>query len=432
MTRWQLGLVIVVVATAATVGAATSAPVGALVGLLIGVILAAVLWLLQARRLRSVAREVNRWVAAPHEPLELDGGQPWEQLAVALNALGASHERRHHRLARAEPWRRRLVSTIEGPALLFSAEDRLVVANEAARGVLGVVAEPGSPLIQALGSAAFAAAAREAREVHRPIQVDADVADRELRATASAIGDEVLVMISDRTDQRRVEELRRNFVVNASHELKTPATAISALSGALEVAIRTGSERTPQLVARLGEESDRLVRMVHDLLDLRRLEEPGVLEAGPVDLAALVHQAAADLSAEARDRRVSVVLDVPDRAMVAGIAEDLRLVVENLLANAVQYTDEGGRVEVRLGRDDGAYVLGVSDSGIGIPQADLPRIFERFYRVDVARSRERGGTGLGLSIVRHALERHGGSVRVESLLGEGSTFTARIPVEPVD
>lgn len=430
MTRRLLLLVPVAVVAAALLGATRSLAAAVALASVLGAGVAAILWWVQDARVRTLARQVNRWIAGPHEPLDLRGGRHWQELAVAVNALGASHERRHHRLRRDVPWRRHLVRSIEGPALLFSSDERLLDANPAARELLGLPDGEGLGLIQALGSAAFAAAARESRTARRPVQVDAELGGRELRATASAIGDETLMILMDRTDQRRVEELRRNFVVNASHELKTPATAISTLSEALEIAIASGSERTPQLVARLREESDRLVRLVHDLLDLRRLEERGPLERAPVDLAALVRDVAAGLQPRAEDERIELVVDAPEQAYIAGIGQDLRLVVDNLLTNAVQYNRPEGTVEATLARDGGTYLLTIRDTGVGIPQADLQRIFERFYRVDVARSRERGGTGLGLAIVRHAVERHGGSVQVESLLGEGSTFAVRLPIEP--
>ena len=360
-------------------------------------------------------------------------GAGWEALEAAVDAAVLERDRAAAELARIEPWRSRLVSSIEGPALLFSDDERLVAANEAARTLLGIP-EPRSDvmLVQALGSATLSTAVREAQALGRPVQVDAEVRGRDLRATVSAVADEILVIVADRTEQRRVEELRRNFVVNASHELKTPATAIQALTEALQVAIGSSSPRVPDLVERLGEESDRLIRMVHDLLDLRRLEEPGPLERVPVDLVALVQDVLADEHPGAEEVGVELEAELPASAHIAGVPEDVALVVHNLVSNAIRYNRPGGCVTVRLVRDAGDHVLSVQDTGIGIPRRDLQRVFERFYRVDVARSRERGGTGLGLSLVRHAVERHGGSGDVDSLLGTGTTFTVRLPIEPVD
>jgi len=180
---------------------------------------------------------------------------------------------------------------------------------------------------------------------------------------------------------------------------------------------------------RLNDESERLARLVNELLDLRRLEVAGPLERTTVDLAEVLRLVVAEITPRADARKVTLDVDAPEGAPVAGVHADLEAVVKNLVSNAVKYNREGGHVDVRLRTEDAARVLTVTDTGIGIRQQDLPRIFERFYRVDTARSRATGGTGLGLSIVRHAVERHGGSVQVESSLGEGTTFTVTLPIE---
>ncbi|MEX2420751.1 MAG: ATP-binding protein, partial [Actinomycetota bacterium] len=161
---------------------------------------------------------------------------------------------------------------------------------------------------------------------------------------------------------------------------------------------------------------------------LRRLEERGPLERAPVELAELVRLTVAELVPRAEAREVTLSVAAPDRAIVAGVEGDLEVIVKNLVSNAIQYNQPSGTVEVSIEERDGFQVLPVADTGLGIPQQDLTRIFERFYRVDAARSRETGGTGLGLSIVRHAVERHGGNIRVDSLLGEGTTFTVTLPI----
>ena len=223
------------------------------------------------------------------------------------------------------------------------------------------------------------------------------------------------------------ENFRKEFIGNLAHELKTPVTAIQALVDALAVA---PADRRDQLQSRLAEESERLSRLVHDLLDLRLLEEDTDRELVSVDLGRVVRASVADATPAAEERGITFDLDLPDSAVVVGIERELALVVDNLVTNAVQYNRDEGRITIALRRADGAQVLTVADTGIGIPRPAVDRIFERFYRVDVARSRERGGTGLGLSIVRNAVERHGGRITVDSLLGEGTTFTVRLPVEP--
>lgn len=426
-SSWSRAVAVLAAIGAGAVLAVSTAGQVALAVVVLASLAAGAWWLGERERRRGVLRRLGRAGRRGR-------GASWAAVEQRAAEVLAASDGERTELERLEPWRSRLVASIHGPALLFSGDERLVVANDAALDLLGIPdpARSDVMLVQALGSAAIASAAREAAALGRPVQVDAEVRGRDLRATASPVAGGLLVIMADHTEHRRVEELRRNFVVNASHELKTPATSIQALTEALQVAIEGSSPRTPALLARLQEESERLVRLVHDLLDLRRLEDPGPLERVPVDLVTLVRQALVDLAPVAAEAEVELVADLPDTARLAGVPEDLHQAIQNLLSNAVRYNQPGGRVDVTLRRDRGDHVLEVRDTGIGIPQRDLQRVFERFYRVDVARSRERGGTGLGLSLVRHAVERHGGRVSVESLLGTGSTFTVHLPIEPRD
>ncbi len=381
--------------------------------------------------LRRAAAEVDVWLRQEHHrALRLPAGTGWRQLEVSLNALGAAYHRRGIKLRRERPWRRELVDSLVSAALLFSAEDRLLAANDAARALFAIPNDPARPAVaEATGSTALAGAVHEARDTGLPVTLDVEQADRELRCVVSLVGDELLVIVTDRTAERRVEELRRNFVVNASHELKTPVTSIRTLAEALEITARDDPSQLGPLITRLGGEAERLARLVYDLLDLRRLEEREPTESGPVDLAELVRDVVADLVERAERRDVELVVEAPDEVIVTGAAGELRIVVKNLVANGIQYNRPGGTVEVGVQDDGGATVLTVRDTGIGIPPAEHGRIFERFYRVDAARSRETGGTGLGLSLVRHAVERHGGTIRVDSRPDEGTVFTVTFPHE---
>jgi two-component system, OmpR family, phosphate regulon sensor histidine kinase PhoR len=385
-----------------------------------------------ARRLGKLTTGASSWLASRgFTPLAVRGRGAWGQHAIVLNALGASHERRGTKLSRERPWRRQLVDALVDPALLFSNENRLLAANDAARALFGIpIDAEGITVVQAVGSAALVGAVREVREAGRAVTVDTEHGEHDLRAVISQVGDETLLLVNDRTRERRVEDLRRNFVVNASHELKTPVTAIRTLAEALTVTVTNAPDRVPGLLKRLDIESDRLARLVYDLLDLRRLEERGPLERVPVDIAELARRTVAAALDRAEERELEVSVDAPDHAYVAGVPGDLEVIVKNLVGNAIQYNRAGGEVEVTLRTEGGSQVLTVRDTGIGIAQQDLVRVFERFYRVDTARSRETGGTGLGLSIVRHAVESHGGTIRVDSLLGEGTTFTVTLPIEP--
>jgi signal transduction histidine kinase len=385
------------------------------------------------RRIRTLTARVRAWHGSEDPELlgrSIGGDAAWQQLTGALDALAGSYRDRGATLSRERPWRVELVDALAQPAILFDSDGRLQASNTAARGLLDLPATAkGLTVTEALTSSAVTAAVRRARELDEPVTLDVERSGRDLRVTVSLIGDESLVLVSDRTSERRIDDLRRDFVVNASHELKTPVTAIQTLAEALEVTLRNDPERAASLVRRLNGEAERLAQLVGDLLDLRRLEDVGPQSRVAVDLAELARRAAAEAIPRAEERGITVEVDAPERAIVAGVPADLEAVVKNLVSNAVKYNRDGGRVDVTLTTERGARRLSVADTGIGIRQQDLPRVFERFYRVDSARSRATGGTGLGLSIVRHAVERHGGTVHVESTLGEGTTFTVSIPIE---
>ena len=326
-------------------------------------------------------------------------------------------------------WRSQFVEALNQPALLFDANGRLDAANGAACDLMGLRRPSrGLSILESTASTAISDIVSRVRTTREPMTVDVERAGRELRVGVSLVGEQTLVVLADRTRERQIEDLRRDFVVNASHELKTPVTAIQTLGDAIGVTLPTDPKRAASLVKRLNEESERLARLVNELLDLRRLEVAGPLERVPVDLAELARLVVAEQLPRAEARQVVLELDVPEGAPVAGVKADLEAVVKNLVSNAVKYNREGGRVDIRLRTEGGSRVLTVTDTGIGIRQQDLPRIFERFYRVDTARSRETGGTGLGLSIVRHAVDRHGGNVHVDSTLGEGTSFTVTLPI----
>lgn len=249
-----------------------------------------------------------------------------------------------------------------------------------------------------------------------------------LRGEAVPVGDgaAVLLVVRDVTEARRLEAVRRDFVANASHELKTPVAAIRATAETLRVAVNGDPEAVPRFAEQLERETVRLSRIVSDLLDLSRLETGSVL-GEDVHLDAVAREEVERFESLAAESQLRLTIEAAPVPPVRGSARDLALMVRNLIDNAIRYTRPGGRVDVRVRAEGGRIVLTVADTGIGIPSRDLGRIFERFYRVDRARSRETGGTGLGLSIVRHVVENHGGSVRVASELGRGSTFEVRLP-----
>lgn len=298
--------------------------------------------------------------------------------------------------------------------------DQLVYANREAAAELGL----GSAATDGPWPAAIRSAVAEAGAEPSRIQYESGhpARTREIVGTRAADSDLVVVRIVDVTGRVRTDRMRRDFVAAASHELKTPAAAIQAAAETVLVALDDDLEVARDFTQRVYQQATRLARIVADLLDLSRLEG-GELDTADVDLREVVADEVARLGKIARHVEVDAA-----PVHVQGSVTDLALAVRNLLDNAVRYTARDGRIVVRVEPETGGVAVTVADDGVGIPSGDLPRIFERFYRVDEARSRATGGTGLGLAIVKHVAEQHGGSVSVESRIGEGSTFRLRIPL----
>jgi two-component system sensor histidine kinase SenX3 len=239
----------------------------------------------------------------------------------------------------------------------------------------------------------------------------------------------VLVVVEDTSERRRLENVRRDFVANISHELKTPVGALALLAETLLDEDDPGI--TKRLAERLASEAFRVGNTIDDLLELSRLEVATGLANEEVAVAQFVSEATDRVSPAAEQRGIEIDVDEPPKRLtVIGDRRQLVSAVTNLVDNAVKYSEPGTSVAVQA-RTDGTWVdVTVRDHGMGIPRRDLERIFERFYRVDRARSRDTGGTGLGLAIVRHVASNHRGEVRVESREGVGSTFTLRLPAGP--
>lgn len=245
----------------------------------------------------------------------------------------------------------------------------------------------------------------------------------------SAAGPATLLVFHDITDLKRLETLRRDFVANVSHELKTPLTAIQAsaetlLEGALE-----RPDRGKSFVESIAEETARLRRLVDDLLTLAQVESKGSRpQRENIPLKKFLETQVGRYQPSAQSRGVRLKLEPTPELALMSDREQLGQAVGNLLDNAIKYNRAGGRVSVKVSSDSGRCRIEVEDTGIGIPPEDLPRVFERFYRVEKGRSTETGGTGLGLAIVKHVAESHGGSVEVESKQGLGSRFTLILPL----
>lgn len=321
--------------------------------------------------------------------------------------------------------------TLQSGAMLVGPHDEILVVNE-----------PGVALGLARGSrVGFADLLEKVREVRAaqqpyrgPVLREFHPGEDKLELTSRItpmVDENVLVIADDESSQKRVEAVRRDFVANISHELKTPIGAISVLAEAVDAA-KDDPEAVERFVRRMQLETSRLAELVNQIIDLSRLQSTDpLLNHDVVDVAEVVTEAISRSQERANQRGVTLMLARTADARVMGDRWQLADAVTNLVQNAINYSDERARVTLSImtvTADGDMFVeIKVSDNGIGIKPEDQERIFERFYRVDYGRSRQSGGTGLGLSIVRHIAVAHGGTVRVWSRPGQGSTFTLRLP-----
>ena len=350
----------------------------------------------------------------------------WEERALAAEAIG-----REQQIDALEDRKVRdlTLSTMHEGVLLIDSDARVAFANDAIGRHL-----PSAPsTLDTVLPFTLRTAIEESRAHGRPssVLVETGVPTRWLRGTITPAADgATLVVVRDVTEQRQLDAVRRDFVANASHELKTPAATIQAAAETLRQVVEDDPDEVARFAVQLEREAIRLSRIVADLLDLSRLESGSSLD-DLVFLGAATREEAQRLEEAARDAGVALEIETSQERPIRGSQRDLALLVRNLVDNAIRYSHEGSEVRVEIAGEDDVVTLRVSDTGIGIPSKDIPRIFERFYRVDRARSRETGGTGLGLAIVKHVVENHGGTMEVDSELGRGTTFEISFPAAPL-
>jgi len=394
-----------------------------------------------SRRIGALGKFAGRMAALDFRPLVTQpGGDELEGLARALNesaarlnaGIGVLTDERNRSAAI-------LGSMIEGVAVISEGE-RILFSNRAFSRILGLQDAgeiEGRALLEVARQSDLLAAMKMAlggqAQVTSEIVVGT-VRPRSFAVTAAPVQAAshkgAVLVLHEITELRRLERVRQDFVANVSHEFRTPLTAIQGfaetlLGGALEDPINRR-----RFVEIIREHAMRLARLTEDLLKLSRIEAGQLkLEFRPVSVAQLIDSCMETAQLKAVPKQLSLAVQLPaELPPVRGDANSLQEVLQNLLDNALQYTPAGGKIEVSALSTDSRVVVTVADTGIGIPQVEQERIFERFYRVDAARSREAGGTGLGLSIARHIMEAHGGHLWVESAVGEGSRFHFSIPI----
>ncbi|MER7244533.1 ATP-binding protein [Kribbella sp. NPDC000426] len=321
-----------------------------------------------------------------------------------------------------------VLSVLRSSAVVMGPEDQVLQASAPAH-VLGIVRGERLVVDDILTMV------RQVRRDGEIRQQDLEIVRGRLGATqyvsarVAPLGSQlVLVLVEDRTRERRLEAIRRDFTVNVSHELKTPVGALILLADAVSEA-SDDPEAVQRFSDRMRIEASRLSRLVKEIIELSRLQGDDPLEnPGPVDVNGIIETAVDRCRIDADDRDIKIVVKTEPDLEVMGSEDQLAMAIGNLVENAINYSPDGTRVAVAAHPIGDLVEVTVSDQGVGIPSSDLERVFERFYRVDRARSRETGGTGLGLSIVKHIASIHGGDVRVWSVEGQGSTFTVRLPL----
>ena len=402
----------------------------------------------QSRRRQAIA-ELDRGFSAitagrSARPITADVGGKLAGLARGFNELAP---RLDARLARLEEDRQLLVAVLGGMTEGVVAVDsrrRLLFANDAAERLFGLgtgsvgrlVAElVRSPLVQEAVDATLSGPEPHRTEfVISGAEGRGAIGPRNLAVQGTPLPGSpppgAVLVFHDVTDLRRLERMRQDFVANASHELKTPLAAIKAYTETLMDGALHDPDVNHRFLGQIDEQADRLNQLIQDLLSLARIEAgASAFHHAPLRLGPVARKIAEAHRGRAEAGGLIYQVDLPedDGPLVRADEEAIRQILDNLIDNALKYTPENGRVAVSCRSETGSVLLAVSDTGIGIPRDDLPRVFERFYRVDKARSRELGGTGLGLSIVKNLVVSIGGRIVVESRLGEGSAFQVTLP-----
>jgi len=373
---------------------------------------------------------LERWLRTGRDGPLPSGNGPWSQVLARIEAVreeSATHEANWRRIVKEL---RASTKAFPDGGVILGPDDEIVRANKAARRLLGLKKkrDRGARIENLIRHPDFVAflkrgAKRESVELPAPVGQDVWVSCRIIPYGA----DQKLLLVRDISRNVKMERIRRDFVANASHELRSPLTVIA---GYLDVMGDDNSlpDTWKAPVRDMREQAERMSALVRDLLTLSKLESSQKASVDRlVDMPSLVAAAAREASSLDEASR-NVELHIEDDTLLRGDESELKSVVTNLVSNAVRYTPADGSITIRWSADDKGAHLSVSDTGIGIPEEDIPRLTERFYRADGGRARQQGGTGLGLAIVKHALKRHDADLEIASQVGVGSRFTCHFPL----
>jgi len=366
------------------------------------------------------------------------------QLATAINVMADSLQTQLRTIRDNEDLLQSVLDNMTGGILMINAEGEVALLNRAAEKMLDVDNSEmaGRSFLELKRHYELTRLVEEGLSLREPIHEERSVYNSGERIihldgvpmTQDGSYRGMLFLLQEVTEIRRLEKMRSEFVANVSHELKTPVAAVKGFAETLLGGGVTDEKTARSFLQIIYDENERLNRLIGDILELSKIESKRVqLDCSPVHLSTFFDSVLETMSKVAEKKKISLQADMPDELFMEGDEDKLRQIFMNLLSNAINYTHDGGSVRVTAvngQKEDGteSVLFKVSDTGMGIPRKDLPRIFERFYRVDKARSRSSGGTGLGLSIVKHLVELHHGAISVESDLGIGSTFILELPL----
>lgn len=410
-------------------------------------LIAGVIGLFVSRRLARPLQEMRQGAARMAagdftEKVPVQGSEEMAALADALNTMSAELDARMRQITRQKNEQEAVLGSMIEGVLAVDRSERVITMNEAAARLLGADTREarGRTIQEVARIPELQRFLRRTATAGEPIEGEIALrheGERHLQAHGAVLRGSkggvigVLVVLNDVTRLKRLERVRKEFVANVSHEFKTPVTSIKGFAETLLDGALQDPDDARRFVSIIAAQSDRLNAILEDLLSLSRLEQEddsAALPLAPGSVGDVLDAAVATCAALALDKDVAVTTSCAGDLRAPMSAPLLEQAVVNLLENAIKYSEPGARVQVRGERADGEVRISVHDTGPGIGREQLPRLFERFYRIDKARSRDLGGTGLGLAIVKHIAQVHGGSVSVESAVGKGSTFIITLPI----
>ena len=362
----------------------------------------------------------------------------WGELADAYAQMQQEISNREGQLRETNARSEAMLSTMIEGVLATDGQGRISISNRAAERMLSLSSRDvvNRDLLDIARYPELHTAIQSARENKATAKAEFETLDpdrRRIKARATYLSSEpekgVAIVLRDVTDLHALENMRRDFVANVSHELKTPLASIKAYAETLRLGAIDDKDKNVQFVTQIETQAELLNLQIQDLLEIARVESgSSAFNIENIDINQLCRRSAQDLQAQADQRKVKLLLDVDQHPIIAKAeANGVTTIINNLISNAIHYTPAEGQVTVRTRLNGDRVQIEVSDTGIGISPEQQARVFERFYRVDKARSRDEGGTGLGLAIVKHLTQAFDGQVELESQIGKGSTFRVFLP-----